>query len=143
MSDLVLDAQLRYDNVRAFFAARYADLDLKVLINQGPDTDTDLDQLSVDRMLFIMIGGGPGLSNDGMSDRVTLRLRWVGPQGSYDAAEAMAMGDDRALLSASEIGGVRVDYIVQQGGRPTLLQRGSGDRYHFTCSYITETASGL
>lgn len=143
MSDLALDAQLRYANVRSFFADFYAAQKTKLVIDQGPDSDSDLENLSVDRILFIQLGGGPGLIYDGMSDRVTIRLRWIGRQGSYDDAETLALTGDRALLQAAEVGGVRVNYIDQQGGRPTLLKRDSASRYHFTCSYIAETASGL
>lgn len=143
MTDLVLDSQLRFKNLKAFFAARYAEVPLKVTIDQGPDTDEDLEQLAVDRMLFLMVGSGPGLSYDGMCDRVTIRARWIGPQGNYDAAEAFALLGSNALLTATEIDGVRVNYVDLQGGRPSLLKRDSASRYHFTCSYVTETASGL
>lgn len=143
MTSPALTSTLRYENLKNFFTAAYAAAELKVLVSQGPDSDEDLMQLGVDRMLFIMIGGGPGLVNDGMSDRVTIRLRWVGPQGDYNTAESTAMTDDLLLITATEIDGVRIDYTTRQGGRPTLLQRDSGDRYHFSCSYITETASGL
>lgn len=141
-----LDAILTFGRAKDFFTDVCSTLypkQKKVLIDQGPDTDTDLENLSADRILFIMVGSGPGLSYDGMCDRVTVRLRWIGKQGNYDDAETFANACDLAFLTAASVGGVRIINTDRQGGRPSLLKRDSGDRYHFTCSYVTETASGL
>jgi hypothetical protein len=108
--------------------------------------DVNSEQLSPDAMLFLSIGGGPGLHGEAKLDRSLITVRSIGPQSDYDGAEAQAFGLDAIFLAVERntvIGTATVLYINRAGGRPELLLHDASGRYHFTCSYVTEATSGL
>ena len=134
------------DYVKPFVDTAYSG-PRKVTFAPGPSNDTQAQKLSPGRIVFLDVGGGPGETTEGLFDRVFIGLRVVGPQHSYEAAEEVALFVDRVLTSfdhtADIVPGKRCTGIIRSGGRPQLLTRDSGERYHFTASYIAEFETGI
>lgn len=142
---------MRYADLRDFVAAGLEDLDYDPLdpsfpvLSPGPPT-LDLLKLAPGRQMFLGLGGGPGLTSEELFDRIFISTRVIGQQNDYDDAENLAKQLDTMLLridSNGKIGEAPVLYVVRAGGSPTLLERDTSARYHFTCTYITETQTGL
>jgi hypothetical protein len=135
---------MRFSDVKAFLEPQLAAAALPAVISPGPATDEALHKLSPQRTVFVSIGSGAGFSKEATFDRPLLTVRTIGKQRNYDDGERLAWFVDSAFFieSPRDVGTVRVLYVTRSGGSPTLLLRDSADRYHFTCSYITETATG-
>lgn len=115
------------------------------LINPGPANVADLLDLSADSIIFLNVGGGVGLTTEGILDRPFIAVRVIGPQQDYDAAESLANLVDIIFLRAAmtSAGDSKLLYLDRSGGKPALLTKDSALRYHFTCSYVALTPSGL
>lgn len=121
------------------------------MIQPGPATDADLQVTNPGPVIFLTIGAGPGLTNDGALDNVFIEANVIGDQGDpvigYSSAEAVALWLDRQLLAfagtGSTINGKLITDIDRVGGRPALAGRDAGRRYHFQCSYLAGTDSGI
>jgi hypothetical protein len=138
-------APITYDPLKMMVTSELADLGFTPTIAPGP-VDANSLKLSPDDIVFLMLGSGPGLSLDGLYDRVILTTRCIGKQNDYDQAEALALALDqimRAFATPLPVGLSRSLYFTRTGGRPTEAPRDDADRYHFTCSYITEATTGL
>lgn len=149
---------MRFSDVQTFVQAGYqaagygdpaTDAEFPV-INPGPPTVNDLLKLAVDRIVFLSVGGGAGLTTEDVFDRPFIGARTVGNQDDYTDAEKLAWDLDTMLLSlngaapnARRMGTSRVLYVARAGGAPVLLEKDTAQRYHFTCTYIVETSSGL
>lgn len=97
-------------------------------------------------MIYLAVGSGAGLSKEQVFDRPFITVRTIGLQGDFDSAEQLAEHVDAGFLllgSNGIVGSTTVLYVTRSGGKPTLLLKDTADRYHFTCSYITETPTGL
>lgn len=120
-------------------------------INPGPASDQDLQITNPGPVIFLTLGGGPGLTNEYLFDGVFIEVNVIGDQGDpeigYASAEAIALWVDGQLLafdhSGLDVNGILVTHISRAGGRPQLVGRVAGRRYHFQCSYIAEADSGL
>lgn len=116
------------------------------LIDPGPATDPLRQELSPDDMVFLTLGGGSGLHLEYGFDRPFITVRTLGKQHDYAGAEELALDVDDYLLSfdgSSMIGETYLLFITRTGGRPELAQHDVADRYHFACSYIADSESGL
>lgn len=114
-------------------------------IKPGP-TDGQALKTTPQSVVFLTVGGGPGLTNEATFDRTFVSVRIVGPQHDYEAGQRLAFAVDRALLAygGSEIlGATYVLGVNRSGGPPTLLLRDNAERYHFTASYIIEAETGI
>src|SRR4051794_38331545 len=83
--------------------------------------DANSEQLSPDAMMFLSLGGGPGLHGEVRLDRSLITARTIGPQNDYDTGEDMAFTLDAVLLAVDRpatIGAARVLYINRTGGAP-------------------------
>lgn len=97
-------------------------------------------------IVFLAVGGGPGLTKEGSFDGVFITTRTVGEQRDHDGAHRLAMAVDRAFLSFGDsdmLGSVYALGITRTGGPPSLLMQDTAERYHFPGSYVTETETGL
>lgn len=95
---------------------------------------------------FVSVGGGAGLTREMTFDRPFITLRIVGPPQNFDVAESFAMTLDAALLRRRGSEFVNKHwtlYTTRSGGRPALMMKDNGERYHFTASYVTEVESGF
>lgn len=122
------------------------DPNLLPVFSPGPANDTDLQQITPQTIVFLTLGGGVGLTLEGLYDRPFVAVHIVGPQEDYNTAETVANLIDVALnrvTTNTPVGNSRTLYFTRSGGKPTLLMRDSAFRYHFTCSYIALTPSGL
>lgn len=116
------------------------------IINPGPATNESLQKLGVQRMVFATVGNGAGVQNELVFDRPFINLRFIGNQADYTDAETLAIKVDRLLLAVDHptmVGATRVLYITRTGGRPQLIEYDAGQRYHFSCNYITKCPSGV
>lgn len=123
-----------------------ADKQAMPLFDVGPTSIEQLKSLSTEAIVFLSLGGGSGLTAEGLFDGLFINVLVIGPQGDYSAAERLALAVDYVFLQVAgntQIGGAQVLYINRSGGRPSLSDRDDGDRYHFTGSYITEASSDL
>lgn len=116
-------------------------------LSSGPVTTARLMNLSPGSIIFLQLGGGAGLTTEGLFDRVMLTLLVIGDQGDFDGAEQLALDVDRVLAGGvggnTQVGGTGALYVTRTGGRPSLADLDSGERYHFTGSYIIEAQSDL
>lgn len=116
------------------------------VINPGPPTVPELAKLATDRIIFLSLGSGPGLTSELLFDRIFITARVIGRQDDYTDAETLAWDLDGMFTkidSNAIVGTARVLYVTRTGGAPVLLEKDSASRYHFTCTYLTETESGL
>lgn len=138
-----------YSDVKAYLSAKLGAETgpRRIVFSPGPAGDTQEQKIAAARIVFLEVGGGPGLHLEDTFDRIFIAARMVGMQRSYDDAETLARDVDLALVSfagtADLTPGVRGLYITRAGGRPQLLLRDSAERYHFTASYIGEFESGI
>lgn len=112
----------------------------------GPSDNTQLQKLGPRALVFVTLGDGRGFTTELVFDQPFIRVRAIGAQHSYDDAEKLAQDLDFVLCSTdtnTAIGNSSALYITRAGGAPSLLELDLSDRYHFTCTYITETPSGL
>lgn len=101
---------------------------------------------SPNALVFLTPGVGAGLDMEQLFDRPSTNVRVYGPQGDFDAAEALAQTIDKLYLAVNgnaTVGDTKVLYIVRAGGSPALYGYDEADRYIFTCSYIIEAQTGL
>lgn len=143
---------MRYADIEAFVTAGYEALEYDQsdpsfpVIDPGPPTNTENLKLSSDRIVFLGLGGGPGLASEELTDRIFISAHVIGQQNDYADAENLAWQLDTMLLqvcSNSVIGNATALYITRTGGSPTLLEKDAAERFHFTCSYLVETGTGL
>lgn len=116
------------------------------LLSPGPAGDATVQKNTPGAIVFITIGDGAGFTTELLFDRPFIRIRTVGKQNDYGYAEALAQDIDNILCAVdgnTVIGSTNVLYITRAGGSPSLLEKDLSDRYHFTCTYITEAVSGL
>lgn len=112
----------------------------------GFDTDALLMRTSPNQIVFVAVSGGAGPTTELLFDRPFVRVAVAGNQRDYDSAEALAMQLDRILMRIDHktvIGTSTVLYITRTGGGPSMSTKDDAERYHFACSYITETTLGL
>lgn len=144
---------MRYSDVETFVSAALVDLGYALddptspVLNPGPPTTPELLKLSPNRLVFLFLGNGAGLTTEGLYDRVFLSVRTIGRQEDFTDAENLAYQLDNILLTATEAGPIvmgtaRVLYVTRTGGAPALLEKDAADRYHFSCSYLIETKTG-
>lgn len=137
---------MRYRDVKGFVQGTLDDNAIVATIDPGPASDEDLLDLSPGRIVFLTVGGGAGLALEAQFDRPFIDLRCIGEQGDYSDAENLAVVLDLAFIrlgSNFSIGPFNGLYVTRTGGGPTLDRRDSGNRYHLTCSYVTQTKSGV
>lgn len=116
------------------------------LMDSGPASDAMLQKRSPHGLVFVTVGAGGGLTSEGYFDRPFIIVRSIGKQNDPDGAERQALDIDIAFLSVDsnrQIGNAKVLYITRAGGRPSLLEQDNAERYHWQCTYITETPTGL
>lgn len=116
------------------------------LLDPGPGNDIVMQKLSPVAMVFLTLGDGQGFTTELLYDKPFIRVRAVGPINSYAGGEELAYDVDNVLCATdhnTKVGSALALYITRAGGAPVLLQQDTGLRYHFTCTYITETVSGL
>lgn len=116
------------------------------VLSPGPATSTELNKLSTDRIIFMALGGGPGLTSENLFDRLFITSRVIGRQADYEDAEALAWALDGLFVkidSNAVIGTSRVLSVIRSGGGPVLLEKDAATRYHFTCTYVAEASSRL
>lgn len=137
---------LSYEDVSGHLKAGLQAYGLDALINPGPSSDASLQKLSPQAILFVNVGGGPGLTNEQLFDRTFIALRAIGKQSDHKSAEQLAMTADRWLLALNRsmaLGSTYTLGVTRTGGPPQLLTRDNANRYHFTSSYIATAATGL
>lgn len=141
-----LRSSLTYRDLAAWTAEKLREMSWdNALIDHGPPSDDRL-VLSPNAIAFLTVGGGAGLDIETAYDRPFISTYVVGPQDEYDTAEALAIAIDTIYCRVTVptlIGAARVTNIQRSGGRPTLFQQDTANRYHFTCSYIVSSTSGL
>lgn len=111
------------------------------VISPGPSTVAELQKLSPDRIVFLTLGGGPGLTSEELFDRLFITCRVIGRQEDFTDAETLAWQLDDMFVKIDHngmIGTAKVLYVVRSGGGPVLLEKDAAGRYHFTCTYVTE-----
>lgn len=122
----------------------------------GPFSLSSLQDLSPGPIVFATVGNGAGLTLEQTYDQPFITIRSIGKQGDFDGSEAMALDIDRLLLASfpgnGDLGrtegpggraGTRVLYVTRSGGAPQLIDYDSAERYHFQCTYIARSATGL
>lgn len=99
--------------------------------------------------VILDVGGGPGLTAEGVLDRVTITVRIVGRSQDFDGTEALAFAVDvdlcaldRARTIGPEDDPIRVQNISRVSGRPTSIPVDDSDRYQFGVSYVAQASSG-
>jgi hypothetical protein len=136
-----------YSDVAEFLAAGLrSSYDPLPAFSPGPASSTKQQKTSSGRLIFVTVGGGAGLTTELLFDRPFISIRVCGNQNDYADAETLAKAVDFLLLGVdtnSLIGAAEVLYVTRTGGGPSLLEQDSADRYHFSCSYISETQTGL
>lgn len=111
----------------------------------GPATVARLQNISAGAIVFLQVGGGPGLSLEGVYDGIFISVLTIGTQGDHDNGERLALDVDEILCGGvggtTQMGATRTLYTTRTGGRPSLTDMDNGERYHFVCSYVTEAPS--
>lgn len=137
---------LEYADIRDYLLPLVDDpANRKIVFNPGPATNQMLQKLSPQAIVFISIGGGAGLTTEQMFDRPFIGIRVVGRQNDYDGAEELANVIDLSLLkrdTSGMVGSTYTLYITRTGGRPQVVEYDVANRYHFSCTYIAEAATG-
>lgn len=112
----------------------------------GPYNASQLSSVSPQDIVFISVGGGAGLTTELLFDRPFISIRVVGRQNDFRSAEKLAHLVDLLFLgvdSNQKIGTTPVLSITRTGGGPQMLELDSADRYHYSCSYIAESQTGM
>lgn len=113
----------------------------KPVFDPGPWTDTSLQKIGPNELVFLDIGGGTSRTVEGVFRRVFLNVRVAGRQQSYDSARDLAYDIHRVFLAVDHnttIGTAKILGITQAGGEPAVISKDTADRYHFNCSYVVE-----
>lgn len=122
------------------------------LINPGPFSTAQLQDLAPGPIVFATVGNGAGLTLEQTYDQPFITIRSIGPQGDFEAAERLALDIDRMFLAINgnavlgqteDRAGTRVLYVTRSGGGPQLIDYDSSDRYHFQTTYIARSETGL
>lgn len=139
---------MNYSDIETFVSAGLAARGYNPVpvLNPGPHTDTGLLKKSSGAMVFLTVGGGPGFTTEELYDRVFILVHAIGNQWDYAGAEKLADDLDRILVAVDHntlVGTALTLYITRVGGRPELNDFDAANRYHFQCSYVAETKTGL
>lgn len=139
---------MMFSDVQSFLATALAALDYSPLptFDPGPSSDVRLQKLSPNSIVFLTVGDGRGFETEQLFDQPFIRTRTIGKQNDYAGAEKLAADVDASLCSVvgnTLVGTALTRFINRAGGGPSLLLRDTSERYHFTCTYITATATGL
>lgn len=139
---------MRFSDIKSFVEQGLTSMGYEDLpsIAPGPASDVILQKRDAGRMIFIYPGSGASFSTELLFDRPFLIVRTIGYQKDFESAESLAHDLDTLLCKVDSnalIGTAKVLYITRTGGAPTLAERDSANRYHFTCTYITETQTGF
>jgi Bacteriophage minor capsid protein len=140
---------LKYEDVRGFISTLLSELGYGTETNPmpvftpGPGTLGTVLDISPGRLVILTMGAGAGLDMEEVFDRPSVQVRSVGLQMDYNDAETLAQNIDQGLIGALVNGSQVVNgkytlRIVRAGGGPALLEKDTGDRYHFVCNYIWE-----
>lgn len=115
------------------------------VISPGVNTDDVKQKITPQRLIFASVSDGSGFNTELLFDNVFLNVRTIGMQRSYDDGETLSNDVDKILTVSGNtmFGTTGVLFVVRTGGRPTLLQRDSADRYHFQCTYVANAQTGL
>lgn len=140
---------MKYADIQAWVSAGLAakgygtpDGDPMPRFDPGPPAIQGLWKKSPGRLVFLTLGNGAGMIQEGLYDLAFLTVRALGPQGSYDAAERLASDLDDLLLtvqSNTDIGDARVLYITRTQGPPQLVDYDASNRYHYQSTYLVAT----
>jgi len=138
---------IRYSHLRNYLQSYLTSLGYDPLptFNPGPGEDANAVDVSPGRLVLLSKLPGAGLSVEYAFDRPAFQVRVAGKQGDYDDGEKLAEDCDTGLLKVDHsqyLEDVWVTSIVRAGGNPALLLIDDADRYHFTCTYIAEAATG-
>ena len=112
------------------------------MVLPGPASDAIVQKSSPNELVFLTLGGGAGMTTEGLFDQPFLSVRAIGRQNDFTGAENLAYFLDAGLLAFDSngiIGNAPVLRVARSGGAPALLMMDDASRYHFTCSYIVET----
>jgi hypothetical protein len=139
---------MRYSDVKTFVTNGLTTLGYSPmpLLDPGPENNATLQKKTPFGMVFLVVGNGPGLTTENLYDRVFIRVRAIGKQNNYDYAEKLGWDIDTLLLGVDHnglVGTAKVLYVVRTGGSPYAIEKDPADRYHFQCSYVAETETGL
>lgn len=139
---------MKYADVVSFLKPKFESAGYEPLpkFDPGPSTDERVLKVSPGRILFIAVGDGRGFTTEQLYDQKFIRIRVVGPQNNFKQAEEFAYDTDKFLCSVVSntlVGDALTLFINRTGGAPSLLLRDTSERYHFSCTYITETATGF
>lgn len=139
---------MRFADLKTFITPKLAARGYSPLptISPGPSTDVRLLKLTPNALVFMSLGDGRGFDTEQLFDQPFIRVRVIGTLNNYDYAEQLAYDIDADLCSVvgnAMVGNALARFINRAGGAPSLLLRDAGERYHFTCTYITATATGF
>jgi hypothetical protein len=112
----------------------------------GPPTDALLQKKWPNGLVFVTVGDGIGLEAEESIDNPFIRVRAIGAQNDPDGAERLAMDIDIGLnrVAGNQIVGTALVYSIRRtGGRPSLLEQDSANRYHWVSTYLAKTPSGI
>lgn len=144
---------MKYDDLKDFLTAELESLGYgspgtqpMPMFDPGPSSDLRLQKLTPRAIVFLSIGDGRGFETEQLFDQPFIRVRTIGTTNDFPSAESLAMDVDKSLCSVVSnmmVGTVLTRFINRAGGGPSLLTRDAGERYHFSCTYITATATGF
>jgi len=141
---------MRYSDVESFvqagLVARNYDPAALPVFDPGPSNDVALLKRTPGPMAFLLVGNGIGTEAEETYDRLFIVVRAVGPQMDYATAESLAWDIDTVMLGAQGntiVGTARTLGIYRAAGAPVLVAHDAADRYHFQCTYVTSTQTGL
>lgn len=144
---------MRYSDLEDFLSTKLQSLgygnpgsDPMPTFDPGPATDARLQKISPKAIVFLAIGDGRGFDTEQLFDQPFIRTHIVGKTNNFPSAESLAMDVDKSLCSVvgnMMVGTALTRFINRAGGGPSLLTRDAGERYHFSCTYITSTATGF
>jgi hypothetical protein len=96
---------------------------------------------------FILTREGSALLEaEGLINSPMWQVRTIGAQNDAPGAEALAFRADKQLLSVASpqmVGGTLVHSIIWAGGGPSVLEVDGGRRWHWVCTYVVKSESGL
>ncbi|MGE5612681.1 MAG: hypothetical protein ACM3UO_00200 [Bacillota bacterium] len=116
------------------------------LFKPGPVSAQQLQKLDRGPIVFLQVGGGPGLAVEQILDNVFTSIRAIGPQDDYEFAETLALDIDSLMLAITSngmIGSTNVTCVTRSGGRPALMDFDDAERYHFQATYVIQAQTGL
>lgn len=103
------------------------------------------------RVIVVSLGGGPGLSYEGLFDTVSFQIACRGAENYLGDAEAIALDVDDVLLNVEDnfnfgVEGFEVfcNEIGRTGGAPSANSiPDSESRWTFTCNYYAQVSTGI